>query len=57
LLQYHVHVPEPNPLTNADSEARFNFYEDADRYPDYFFNGGVKAATGRWQHRRRDGKI
>jgi hypothetical protein len=26
LLQYHLHVPGPDPLTNADSEARMEYY-------------------------------
>lgn len=46
LLQYHVHVPGPDPLTNADSEARFNFYEDADATPTIFFNGKKGAPGG-----------
>lgn len=45
LLQYHVHVPGPDPLTNPDSEARFSYYEDADATPTIFFNG-KKAASG-----------
>jgi hypothetical protein len=27
LLQYHVHIPGPDPLTNKDSEARSSFYQ------------------------------
>lgn len=30
LLQYHLHVPGPDPLTNADSEARQRYYGDED---------------------------
>ncbi len=26
LLQYHEHIPQPDPLTGPDSEARFRFY-------------------------------
>jgi thiol-disulfide isomerase/thioredoxin len=26
-LQYHLHIPGPDPLTNADAEARSEFYE------------------------------
>src|SRR5262249_7997514 len=29
LLQYHMHIPGPDPLTNPDNEARFEFYGDA----------------------------
>jgi hypothetical protein len=39
LLQYHVHVPGPDPLTNPDSEARFEFYEEAKGTPNVFANG------------------
>src|SRR5262249_44181810 len=28
LLQYHEHIPGPDPLTNADTEARMKFYGD-----------------------------
>ncbi len=27
LLQYHLHIPRPDPLTNADSEKRSEYYE------------------------------
>src|SRR5262249_2170841 len=29
LLQYHEHIPQPDPLTNADGEARMNYYKEA----------------------------
>src|SRR5262245_27716729 len=29
LLEYHLHIPGPDPLTNADSEARQKYYGDA----------------------------
>jgi hypothetical protein len=38
LLQYHVNSPGPDPLANADSEARTRFYE-ARGTPHIFFNG------------------
>jgi hypothetical protein len=41
LLQYHLHIPWPDPLTNADSEARMDFYNDNDKpgTPTIFVNG------------------
>jgi len=32
LLQYHLHVPGPDPMTNNDTEARWKYYRDA--FPD-----------------------
>lgn len=29
LLQYHVHIPGPDPLTNPDTEARWKYYQKA----------------------------
>ncbi len=40
LLQYHLSKPEPDPLTNAETEARAKFYETARGTPKIFFNGG-----------------
>lgn len=44
LLQYHLHIPGPDPLANADSEARFAYYakkfpDEAVGVPTTFFNG------------------
>src|SRR5205085_8556363 len=40
LLQYHVHVPGPDPLTNPDGEARAKYYGPKLRgTPTTFFNG------------------
>jgi hypothetical protein len=44
LLQYHLHIPGPDPLANADSEARFAYYAkqfpaEAIGVPTTFFNG------------------
>jgi hypothetical protein len=51
LLQYHLHIPGPDPLTNADTEARWNYYSKA--FPDEVggtpttvFNGQPKAGGG-----------
>lgn len=51
LLQYHVHVPGPDPLTNPDTLARYEYYDEI--YPDNFggtpstlFNGKLQAGGG-----------
>jgi hypothetical protein len=31
VLQYHLHLPQPDPLTSPDSEARARFYDEAVR--------------------------
>ena len=47
LLQYHLHVPGPDALTNADSEARAIYYGDKIRgTPTIMFNGKVAAVGG-----------
>jgi hypothetical protein len=48
LLQYHLHVPGPDALTNADTEARANYYGD-DKVrgtPTVLFNGKVSPVGG-----------
>ena len=37
-LQYHLHAPSPDQLTNADGEARSRYY-DVSGTPTYFLNG------------------
>lgn len=49
LIQYHMHIPGPDPLTNRDSEARFKYYQkhfagEIRGTPSTIFNG--KAAAG-----------
>lgn len=40
LLQYHLHVPAPDPLTSPDSEARANYYnQEVGGTPVILFNG------------------
>jgi hypothetical protein len=40
LLEYHEHIPGPDPLTNADTEARMRYYGNAVRgTPTAFVNG------------------
>lgn len=44
-LQYHLHIPGPDPLTNEDSEARAQFYAVRGT-PATYFNGESKAGGG-----------
>jgi hypothetical protein len=47
LLQYHVHVPGPDPLTNPDTEARLKYYGDeVEGTPWSFLDGASKAQGG-----------
>lgn len=47
LVQYHIHVPGPDALTNPDSEGRFQFYEESVRgAPAILFNGRTGPAGG-----------
>jgi hypothetical protein len=47
LLQYHLHIPLPDPLTTPDSQARATFYgEDVRGTPTIFFNGKSAAGGG-----------
>jgi hypothetical protein len=57
LLQYHMHIPRPDPLTIEDAEKRANYYENGFKgTPTIFFNGkadegggGSKNAAG-WKY-------
>ena len=47
LIQYHLHIPGPDPLTNADTEARWKYYGKVVRgVPSSIFNGRPKAGSG-----------
>ena len=47
LLQYHEHIPGPDPLTNPDSEDRKKYYGAAFRgTPTILFNGKSQAGGG-----------
>jgi hypothetical protein len=47
LLQYHLHIPGPDPMTNGDAEKRAEFYGRALRgTPTIFFNGKAEAPGG-----------
>ncbi|MFM8273193.1 MAG: hypothetical protein ACKODX_12825 [Gemmata sp.] len=45
LIQYHLHIPGPDPLTNDDTVARAKYY-GANSTPSTFFNGAKAAAGG-----------
>jgi hypothetical protein len=51
-LQYHLHIPRPDPLTNGDSEGRQQFYGDEiEGTPTLFLDGKpVKGMGGLRQH-------
>ena len=47
LLQYHLHIPGPDALTNAAAEARQNYYEkDIEGTPTILVNGKMGPAMG-----------
>ncbi len=47
LLQYHLHIPDPDALGNADTEARADFYAKTLRgTPAIYFNGKPLAPGG-----------
>jgi hypothetical protein len=51
LIQYHVHIPRPDPLTNSDTEARWAYYrkafpEKVRGAPTSIFNGTPDASGG-----------
>jgi hypothetical protein len=46
LIQYHMHIPGPDPMTNADSEARWKYYGELRGTPSSLFNGKVLPGGG-----------
>jgi hypothetical protein len=47
VLQYHLHIPGPDPLTNDDSVARQEYYgKDIEGTPTAFLDGKVTKALG-----------
>jgi len=47
LLQYHLHIPGPDPLTNKDAEARERYYSKSIKgTPTILFNGKTDAGGG-----------
>lgn len=46
-LQYHLHIPRPDPLTSPDANERANYYGDAiEGTPTLFVNGKVGSQSG-----------
>ncbi len=45
LLQYHLHIPGPDPLTNEDTEKRSQYYE-IQGVPSTFVDGGKNLGLG-----------
>lgn len=45
LLQYHQHIPGPDPLTNEDTEKRFRYYQGRG-VPSTFVDGGTNLPLG-----------
>jgi hypothetical protein len=45
LLQHHLHIPGPDPMTNADTEARAKYYQIGGT-PTAFVNGVKKSVGG-----------
>jgi len=51
LLQYHMHIPAPEPMSNPDNDLRFDYYADAypkkvRGTPSILFNGKLEASGG-----------
>ena len=51
LIQYHVHIPGPDPMTNPDTEERWRYYTKAfpgevRGVPSSLFNGAPRASGG-----------
>jgi hypothetical protein len=53
-LQYHEHIPLPDPLTNQDSEARFRFYFPERGGTPTFTIDGMAAQRGGLLHQATD---
>jgi hypothetical protein len=53
LLQYHLHIPGPDPLTNKDSEKRSEFY-GVEGTPSIYLNGKDGPAMGGLQQHAED---
>jgi hypothetical protein len=47
LLEYHLHIPRPDPLTNADADARADYYLGKEpATPVFLVNGKARAPGG-----------
>ena len=59
LLQYHMHIPGPDPMTNPDTIARWDYYrekfpDDMRGVPSTVFNGKPQAGGGGGDGERRE---
>ena len=45
-LQYHLHIPRPDPMTNPDSVARADYYPELQGTPTLFLDGRVTEGLG-----------
>jgi hypothetical protein len=45
-LQYHLHIPGPDPMTNADSNDRVSYYPEFQGTPSVFFDGTAEGSGG-----------
>ncbi len=46
ILEYHVHIPGPDPMTNPDSYKRYQYYGGDFGTPTVFIDGGEKMIGG-----------
>lgn len=46
ILEYHVHIPGPDPMTNPDTYKRYQFYGGNFGTPTVFIDGGEKLVGG-----------
>jgi hypothetical protein len=53
LLQYHLHIPGPDPLTNREAEKRADFYE-VDSTPQILLNGKGAGSVGGFRVHSKD---
>jgi len=46
ILEFHLHIPGPDPITNPDTFKRYQYYGADYGTPTVFFNGGEKITGG-----------
>lgn len=46
IVKYHMHIPGPDPMTNSDTEARYQYYGGDFGMPTSFIDGGEKLTGG-----------
>jgi hypothetical protein len=54
LLQYHLHIPGPDALTNPSSEGRSEYYGDVEGTPTMYLNGKKTPAMGGFRQHGED---